>query len=439
MNKVVCFVEENRFKGQRTPIDAFGKSEQRWNQITQAITKWVKKDRRLAAKKDKFFMTAADVQKRDFLSSQLNDTRYIGKLALEYLQTLGVEITASKGATTAWVRHQWYLNSLLSESSEKERTDHRHHALDAAVIACVNRRFYNALVKTAKQLEQQKSQLEMRDLVIDPPWPNLRADLQTALDQIIVSHTPQRKLNGELHEITGAGFISVKHGKIEFTGNVHRKTLDGDFTQLDKIIDPTLKRLVERHLARFQNNPKQAFNPDNPVYHLDGKTPINRVRIAQSKTTKDKLAKTKFPVYDRQGQVFKWLTYGNLHHVEIVRDRVNGCYQGIFVTMMEACRRARGIGMEKQAIIQADHGNDKELVMALHINDLVIANHDGIEKIYRVQKLESDSSRVTLRLHTAATLSRKEEEIRFTINKVSFEKYAFKRLQVNAIGKRRHD
>lgn len=435
MNKVVCFVEENRFKGQRTPIDAFGKSEQPWNQITQAVTKWVKKDRRLAVKKDKFFMTAADVQKRDFLSSQLNDTRYIGKLALEYLQTLGIEITVSKGATTAWVRHQWYLNSLLSDSGEKERTDHRHHALDAAVIACVNRRFYNALVKTAKQLEQQKSQLEMRDLVIDPPWPNLRTDLQTALDQIIVAHTQQRKLNGELHEITGAGFISVKHGKIEFTGNVHRKTLDGDFTQQDKIIDPTVKHLVERHLVRFQNNPKQAFTPDNPIFHLDGKTPINRVRVAQSKTTMDKLAKTKVAVYDRQGQIFKWLTYGNLHHVEIVRDRLSGSYQGVFVTMMEATRRARGIGMERRSIIQAVHGSDKELVMALHINDLIVAHHDGIEKIYRVQKLESDSSRVTLRLHTAATLNCKEEEIRFTINKMAFEKYAFKLLRVNAIGK----
>jgi hypothetical protein len=107
--------------------------------------------------------------------------------------------------------------------------------------------------------------------------------------------------------------------------------------------------------------------------------------------------------------------------------------------MMEACRRARGISMEKQPIIQSDHGGDKELILALHINDLVVAYHEGIEKIFRVQKFDSEGNRITLRLHTAATLNLKDEELRFSINKASFEKYAFKLLQVNAIGKSRHD
>lgn len=438
LNKVVCFVEENRFKGQRTPIDAFGKSEQRWNQITQAITKWAKKDRRLAGKKNKFFMTAADVQKRDFLSSQLNDTRYIGKLALEYLQTLGVEITASKGATTAWVRHQWHLNSLLSDSGEKERTDHRHHALDAAVIACVNRRFYNDLVKTAKQLEQQKSQLEMRDLVIDPPWPNLRTDLQTALDQIIVAHTPQRKLNGELHDLTGAGFI-------EGIGNVYRKTLDesfaeknkkGIFTKVEKIIDPTIKKLVLRHLAKHADNLKSAFNPENVIYHKNGETPICRVRVVQSDTSLKELGYTKHGAKDKAGKVFKWLPYNNIHHVEILKINSSGKVYGTLVTMMEASHRAKGIASDKQAIIQTNHGDGIEFIMALHKQDMVKLSIDSNVQYYQVTKLgqldQGNQPRLELVPHTSA--KDKAGAISDSVQNL-ITKYLMQSIQVNAIGK----
>ena len=39
MNKVVCYTSENRFKGQKTPIDACGGNTDKWNQITHSINK----------------------------------------------------------------------------------------------------------------------------------------------------------------------------------------------------------------------------------------------------------------------------------------------------------------------------------------------------------------------------------------------------------------
>lgn len=141
--------------------------------------------------------------------------------------------------------------------------------------------------------------------------------MQQALNTLIVAHAPQLKLSGELHEVTGTGFI-------EGISNVNRKTLktlDGNFTQVDKIIDPVIKEQVAEHLQRYHNKPKDAFAAGNAVLHKDGKTPIKWVRILQSKTTLDKLKKTKFGARDKQGNVFKWLAYGNLHHVEIVCDK----------------------------------------------------------------------------------------------------------------------
>lgn len=434
MNKVVCYTAENRNKGQKTPIDAFGKNEAQWNQITQALKHW---DRRLQSKKNRFVMTAADVQKRDFLSSQLNDTRYISRVALDYVKQLGTDVSVSKGITTAWVRHQWGLNNLLGEGDEKDRSDHRHHAIDAVVIACVDRRFYTALVGIAKDLERKQSQLNMKDIHIDPLWPSLREDLQQALSEVIIAHAPQLKLNGELHEVTGAGFI-------EGIGNVNRKTLDGDFTkvnkkgkfpQVEKIIDPVIKEQVRLHLQKYGNNPKVAFSENNPVVHKDGKTPIKRVRIRQSDTTLNELKKSKFGARDKQGKVFKWLAYGNFHHVEILRDRQSGKYSGKFVTMMEASHRAKGIGKLKQAIIKTDHGEALEFVMALHINDIVSVDNSGQRLFYRVQKLDSGVNRFMLRLHSASVLDRKDQGLHLSINETLFTQWQLQKHKLNILGK----
>ncbi len=425
MNKVICYTSENRFKGQKTPIDAFGGNTDKWNQITHSINKW---DRSLKSKKARFFTTFAELQKRDFISTQLNDTRYIGQVAQGYLIELGADISVSKGITTAWLRHQWGLNSLIGETDKKERTDHRHHAIDALVVACVDRRLYQALVNTAKELERSQTELNMKDIYIDPPWHNLRNDLEQALDKVIIAHVPQLKLTGELHETTGAGFING-------IGNVNRKNLDGSFTQVDKIIDPIVRELVGLHLENHNNNPKLAFAEGVTVYHKDGKTPIKRVRVLQSKTTLDKLGKSKFGAKDKQGNIFKWLAYGNMHHVEIIKHKESGKYSGQFVTMMEATHRAKGINMPKQQIIKIDHGEDYDFILALHINDLVSMEKDGQTLFYRVQVLDSGGNRIVLRLHTTTVLNNKSEEIYFSINESSFAMWQLKKHLVNAIGK----
>jgi CRISPR-associated endonuclease Csn1 len=368
------------------------------------------------------------VQKRDFISSQLNDTRYISRVALDYVKQLGTDVSVSKGITTAWVRHQWGLNNLLGEGDEKDRSDHRHHAIDAVVIACVDRRFYTALVGIAKDLERKQSQLNMKDIHIDPLWPSLRDELQQALSKVIIAHAPQLKLNGELHEVTGAGFI-------EGIGNVNRKNLDGNFTQVDKIYDPVVKAQVEKHLQSFDNKPKEAFAEGQVVLHKDGKTPIKRVRIRQSATTLDELKKSKFGARDKQGKVFKWLAYGNLHHVEILRNSKTGKYSGEFVTMMEASHRAKGIGKAKRAIIKTDHGDPYEFVMALHRNEIVSVENGGRREFYRVQKLESTDNRFMIRLHTTSVLEKKEQGLRLTINETLFSKWKLQKHKLNILGK----
>ena len=205
--------------------------------------------------------------------------------------------------------------------------------------------------------------------------------------------------------------------------------------QVKKIIDSQVRAIVLEHLEQYEGDPKKAFAEDVTVLHNDGKTPIKRVRVLQSKTTLNKLENSKFAVRDRQGKAFKWVAYGNIHHVEIVRDRQSDKVSGVFITMMEAAKRAKGIGMNKQPLVQTDHGAQKEFLMALHINDLVSLEVEGKRKFYRVQKLSSASNRFYLRLHTASTLNNKSEELLLTINNELLSKWNIRKENVNAIGK----
>ncbi len=429
MNKVICYAEENRHKGQRTPIDAFGGNTQKWEQITQAINNW---DSKLMSKKNRFFTTAEELQGHDFINSQLNDTRYICTEAKDYVLQLGVDVNVSKGGITAIVRRLWGI--------KKDRSDHRHHAIDAVVTAYLDRRFYRELVRYAKAYEQSHSEFNITQSPDKEPWPNFRNELQNKLDEMIVAHTPQRKLYDELHEKTGYGFI-------EGQGTVYRKRLREYFNKCttEKDADKKLKGIYEKpvrnavkvHLAKHGFNAKTAFAEGVTVFHENGKTPIKRVRILKSKTanTKKELENSKFGIKDKQGEVFKWMQYGNLHHVEICRHKETGEYTGFFVTMMEASHRVRGINRKKQSIIKTDHGENHEFIMALHINDLVTVKKNHICDFYRVQKLESGGNRIILRLHTAAKIDNKDEEIFFSINKTSFKKWQLSKVRVNAIGK----
>lgn len=431
INKVVCLDSENRIKAQQTPIEAWGNDEDKWNQITQRIERFYpdrpnKKYRKNAThpKKKQFFMRQEEISKKyGMSSSQLNDTRYISKLAQEYLKQLGCDVSVTKGVIVAEVRNQWGLNSIIGQTNKKERTDHRHHTIDAIVIAHINRNFHNKMVNVIKLHEETNQNFDL-----EQPYANFRSEVKERIKHTIVSHATNRKLSGALHEETGAGYIK-KHG-----GLVYRKMLNSDFTIKNamSIVDEQVKAKVLEHLEIYE---KEAFNEENLKSLKLGENPIKRVRVLQSRTDEKKLEKTKFGVKDKSGKVFKYMSYGNNHHVEIIKNKKTGKIKGEFITMMEASHRAKGINTPKQTIVKTNHGEDYEFLIALHINDCVSVENDNEERVfYRVQKLDVASNRFMLRLNTASTLQNKDEELHLGINLENFDKYKIKLHQVNAIG-----
>lgn len=71
-----------------------------------------------------------------WLSSMLNDTRYLSKITQRYMLFICSDVQVSPGRLTAKARSQWFGKIL-----EKDRdNDHRHHAVDALTVGLLDRR-----------------------------------------------------------------------------------------------------------------------------------------------------------------------------------------------------------------------------------------------------------------------------------------------------------
>lgn len=389
MNKVLALTSENRNKGNRTPFEAYhGAKYEQIIERTDCLPK---------AKREAFL--CRDLAGIDtFINSQLTDTAYMSREAVHYLQQLYSNpnaVSTTKGSMTAYLRAQWGLNNLLG-TEEKNRSDHRHHAIDAVVIAATNRSFYQKFVHQAQNKNIGEN---IHRIHIDYPWETFRHDLDQKLRTLIVSHASNRKITDALHDKTAYGIQPNDTGGQRV---VYRKALDEKFTEIkiSKILDPSLKDFLSQHLARFGNNPKIAFSEENrPRRHAQQNT-IRHVRIIEAEKynplthleIKDKRISDK-----TQQVVFKRYQLGNNHHVEILRNKQTGKIRGEFISTHAAALRVS----RKQAVIQRDHGEDWQFIMALCINDMVSLTLNGQKDIFRVQALDTTSQRLWLRKHIA--------------------------------------
>lgn len=391
MNKTLCMAAENRaVKQNKTPYEAYHADTEKYLKILQQVKHlpW--------PKRKKFEQKEIDTDK--CVTRQLNDTRYICVEVKKYLQQLGIGVEVSKGEATAALRHRWNLNRILARDGiiEKNREDHRHHAVDAVVIALTSRALFQKLSSLSTQSGVALSE---RGFHLDKPWLSFYEDVDEKIKNIIVSHAPSHKISGALHEETAYGYSEHE------ACFVYRKPLSSlTVNEVEKIRDKKIKELAEERLAQSDGNPKKAFgDANNPLLHVDRKTPIKSVRI-----TTNLNKNTTHPVYDQKGTAYKYFKYGNNHHVEIIENIKTGNRKGIFITALEAAKRAR---RDKMAIVQKDHGPEWKFIMSLAINDMVEIKDGEVKKYYRVQKMDSSNKRINFRFHSASRLDDKETEI----------------------------
>lgn len=318
-NKVVAHRRCNREKGNKTPYEKWGHNDERWETISAQVVHLHK------PKQWRFDPDAMERVEQDggFLARQLTDTQYLSRLAARYLSSLYAEksegsVYVVPGRMTAMLRRLWGLNSLLPDhnfvenehsSAPKNRLDHRHHAIDAAVVAVTTRSTLKQIAEAAAKAENKNIDRLFEDL--PQPWPGFREELGQELERVTVSHKPDHGRKGRpapgrdvtagrLHNDTAYGLTKETSADGKTPIVVHRLPLmslkPGDLMDPVRIPDETLRNALHSFTEGLTGKPfEQAlerFAKEHPVFKG-----IRRVRVREALKV--------IPIRDRNGRPYK--------------------------------------------------------------------------------------------------------------------------------------
>ncbi len=234
-NRTVAMRQANRIKRNRTPWAARADFEaQGWSYegiLQRAERMPLRKRYRFAHDGYERWLG----EDKDFLARALNDTRYLSRVAAEYLRLVcpGSATRVIPGQMTAMLRAKFGLNDVLGLNGEKNRNDHRHHAVDACVIGVTDQ----GLLQRFAQANAQAREGGLTRLVesMPLPWDTYRDHVERAVRHIWVSHKPDHGFEGAMMEETSYGIR--KDGSIK-----QRRKADGsagrEITNLIRIAEP---------------------------------------------------------------------------------------------------------------------------------------------------------------------------------------------------------
>ena len=400
------------------------------------------------------------------VARQLNDTRYISKYVSEILSKIvrsdekdeGVNsknVIPCTGKITTALKQDWGLNDVwnelilprfermnqltqtqlftsyndrlqknlptvpieYSQGFQKKRIDHRHHAMDALVIACATREHINymnnqhALDKSKDKKEKQQSRIDLRTILCEKknnnwqfkkPWRTFTQEAKEALEHIVVSFKQnlrvinkatnyyekweekngvlvKKKVKQEgtnwairkpLHKETVSGKIVLdrKIGKDKIL-TATRKTVDITFTEkiISSITDTGIQKILLNYL-KYKGSPEVAFSAEgleelnkNIAQYNDGKKhqPIYKVRIFEEGS--------KFPLGETGAKVTKYVEAAKGTNLFF------GVYQGKGKRTYATIPLNGVIERQKQGLPSVPEHNEKgePLLFSLSPNDLV--------------------------------------------------------------------
>lgn len=319
-NKVLAYRKENENKKDQTGYDYMkSKSDAEFDQYTERVSRMYENGNITRSKQTKLLMAVTEIPD-DFINRQMNETRFISREATKLLKGIARNVYSTSGMVTDFLRNQWGYNEVLKqlnwskyEAAGKvadgkiegwsKRDDHRHHAIDALVVACTRQ----SIIQRLNRLNSTKTREEMLDSIkgkVNEGWqakkslleqhvqlqqPFNTQQVKEAVDQILISLKPGKKVatrgynkadgkrpltpRGQLHKEQVYGKIQRYSKKI---------SLNGRFTETDKISDPAVRAIIKNRLREFGDDPKKAFKSldKNPIWLDTAKTvPITEVTI----------------------------------------------------------------------------------------------------------------------------------------------------------------
>lgn len=334
--------------------------------------------------------------------------------------------------------------SLYALEPVKNRDDHRHHAVDALVIALAKQNYVTELSTYNRQDDsyRQGGRLKPR---FDLPWEGFREEAEQSINDILVVHKKNRvdPLSKVTRKITKNGKVYTSEG-YAVRGALHMDTIYGQrkapgqtevgyhsrksitevtkMSQLNKVVDAAIRkemlRILKEELGLDISNPKLAF-PKNAFIDEDGKTkvflpnrnggepvPVKKVRMCDNLSNAVRLKEANQYVNPR-----------NNHHV-LIYEAPDGTLQESVVTMWDVVdRRNRG-----EEIFQLPPDGkrilfklmrDRMYLIGITREEILHHLHDTAylsKYLYRVQNLSS--MYYVFRKATASTTNYDREMIR---------------------------
>ena len=434
MNKTLCFADENRKKGNQTPYEFYNKQgKEKWEKIKEQALNCFKTKSNYPDAYRKFKQFVKTKIDDDFVSRQLNDTRYISKEAKNYLSKICEDVQVATGQTTANLRQKWGLNNILSENHEKNRNDHRHHAVDALVVAATKRSYLQKLSTWNRYGRTH----ELNNFPM--PWESFRADAEKKVHKILISHKKNKNV------LTVRNYKTKKDGKtyvnkgVAARGQLHKEKVFGKRTaplsetayhirkpieslkkknQVDKVVDRKIRELIHQRIDELGGYVKGVNIPDGTFYITDekgnthpqlflpnkngDKVPIYKVRMKEQISNAAKVG---------DDNINQYVNPRNNHHVLLYEDE-NGKINEDVVSFWKAVERKK----QEQEVVQLPPTAGKgKIITTLSINDMFLLglkeedinwkNPDYkmlAKHLYRVQKVSSKY--YTFRLASEATL-----------------------------------
>lgn len=402
----------------------------------------------------KYFTADAESFAPGFMNRQLVDTGIMSRHALDFLHSVYSRTYAVNGAATAWARKTWGVQGFYEP---KSRDNHTHHAIDAMVIAALDRDAFNKICSRFKDDGARPDDMFGPDASMKPFSEAVRRRSETVVVRHLPRHTETKqtrrnavrlakalKLNdgsvlrkvkavgdtvrGQLHKESFYGKILNPNeaGAMQF---VIRKPINDASTfksaaDFAKIVDPAVRRKVSEQVAEAMAGGlsfKDALQGDLWMKRPENDAPgirINKVRIKTS---------IKDPHVIRLHSHVSKADYKNPYYAE------SGGDSNFKTALYEKKTRAKD-GTEKRQIVSAvvnlldwaqqhkrpDYTPPEKrtdlgtFIGFVETGALALAYQDTPEelqrmspaefakRVYRVVKFNSDDGRITLRLHSEA-------------------------------------
>lgn len=399
-NLTVAMRWANRLKGNRTPHEAFStdayvKEGIAWEDVRAAA-------KRLPPNKAWRFGPAAMgrfEEEQDFIARQLTDNAYIARSAVKYLGCLkGVEqIVPNRGGLTALLRGKWRLNGILSDDNMKSREDHRHHAVDAAVIGLADRSVLNEVSRLTARGADDRTRIEVPGLSED-----IEAAIRQRVPEIVVSYKPDHGWQGAMFKETAYGFVRLEGRDSDFPEHnlVVRKPLtDLKPNELASIRDAMIRKSVQDCLSAAE---KAGEKPEKAIARFASESGIGSVRIL----VRDQTVR---PVPSPPYKPYKWYEPDSYICCDIwrcPRGKPGRWKPGAYEWRGEYWLPSETADGVPAAEIRKPHPAAKH-VARLYKYDLV-AFDDGTEtRIMRVAGFSTTDNRLDLRPHNLSDPDRK--------------------------------